>query len=128
MVAVNITSLPGFCLLTAESPDIRQAWLEQSRGRYLQHSDVNPDVPLFEQASVHTKMINFHFKLASLEFHARTSCLEHFPNLAMAACSTECSRCNRDTQIPKLYSPANNMDPGPVPPQLKVTENEVCII
>jgi len=85
-------------------------------------------VPLFEQASVHTKMINFHFKLASLEFHTCTSSLEHFPNLAMAACSTECSHCNRDTRIPKLYSPANNMDPGPVPPQLKVTENEVCII
>lgn len=58
----------------------------------------------------------------------RTSCLEHFPNFAMAACSTQYSRCNRDTQIPKLYSPANNMDPGPIPPQLQVTENEVCII
>ena len=34
---------------------------------------------------------------------------------------TECSRCGRDKRIPKLYSPANNMDPGPVPPQLQVT-------
>ena len=99
MVAVNITS---FCWL--QSPDIRQAQLEQRRERYLQHWEVNPDVPLFEQASVHTKMINFHFKLASLEFHTCTSCWEHFASLAMVACSTESSRCNRDTRIPKLYS------------------------
>jgi len=71
MGAVYSTSLPGFCLLTAESPHIRQAWLEQRRGKYLQHRKVNPDVPLFEQASVHTKMINFHFNLASLDFMFR---------------------------------------------------------
>ena len=38
----------------------------------------------------------------------------------MSANSTECARCGRDKRIPKLYSAANNMIPGPVPPQLQV--------
>ena len=33
-------------------------------------------------------MLNFHCKLAALEFHGCTSCLERFPNLTMAARST----------------------------------------
>ena len=75
------------CLLNVESPAVRQVRLQCRRERRA----VNPDVPLLEQASVHTKMIKFHSKLSSLEFHTCTSCLEHFPNLAMAACSFECS-------------------------------------
>ncbi len=75
--------------------------------------DVNPD--LFEQSAVQCKMQNFHSKL---EFYSCTSCLERFPNLAN---STICARCNRDKRIPKLYSANNNMDPGPVPPQLQVS-------
>ena len=38
----------------------------------------------------------------------------------MAASSTECRRCNQDRHIPKLYSTANNMNPGIAPPQLQV--------
>ena len=33
---------------------------------------------------------------------------------------TECVRFIRDKCIPKLYSSMNNMDPGPVPPELHV--------
>ena len=87
------------------------------------------DVPLFDQDSVHTRMLNFHCKLSALEFHSCTSRLERFPNLTMAARSMECSRCSRDTRIPKLYSPANNMDPGPVPPQLQVySDPYTCLV
>ena len=42
----------------------------------------------------------------------------------MSANSTECARCGRDKRIPKLYSAANNMIPGPVPPQLQVIPPE----
>ena len=56
---------------------------------------------------------NFHSELASLEFHSCTVCLEHSLNLVMSANSTMCTHCNRDN---RLYSAANNMDPGPVPP------------
>ena len=105
-------------LFVPESPEVRQAQLQHRR----EQRAMNPDVQFFEQASVHTKMMNFHSKLLSLEFHTCTSCLERFPNLAMAAYSSECSRCSRDTRIPKLYSPANNMDPGPIPSQLQVND------
>ena len=33
---------------------------------------------------------------------------------------TECNRCASDKGVPKLYSSANNMYPGVVPPQLQV--------
>ena len=54
----------------------------------------------------------------SLEFHRCTTCLECFPDLTMAASSTECRCCTQDKHIPKLYSTANNMNPGVVPRQL----------
>ena len=68
---------------------------------------------LFEKHAVQQKMSSFHFKLMSLEIHRCSICLESFPKLTMAAAgSTECRRCNQDKHIPKLYSTANNMNPG----------------
>ena len=130
MVAVNITSLPVFCLLTAESPDIRQAQLEQRREGYLQHREVNQDVPLFEQASVHTKMINFHSKLASLEFHTCTSCLAHLHSIALFhnSCMAQASYTGMHATTPSsslrlapqfLHSPSNIECEG----VHKITEN-----
>ena len=105
-----------------ETPEARQARLQQDRERHRQQREVNPDVPLFEQPAVSSKMKNFHTKLVSLEFYKCSSCLEHFPDLAMSTNynRTECARCGRDKHILKLYSAANNMSPGPVPPQLQV--------
>ena len=52
-------------------------------------------------------------------------CLETFPGLNMKSVATdadrECVRCYRDSHIPKLYSSANNMHPGLVPPELQVS-------
>ena len=112
------------CTNYAETPEARHSRLQLDRQRHRQQRDVNLDVPLFEQPVVHSKMLNFHSKLASLELYICTSCLERFPNLAMSANSTECARCGRDKRIPKLYSAANNMIPGPVPPQLQVIPPE----
>ena len=38
----------------------------------------------------------------------------------LGSCSTwkVCGRCRRDFEQPYLYSAANKMDPGPIPPQL----------
>ena len=78
--------------------------------------------PLFEQGAVQCKMLSFHSKLLSLKFHHCSTCFECFPDLIMAAAgSTECRRCSQDKHIPKLYSTANNMIPGVVPPQLQVS-------
>ena len=50
------------------------------------------------------------------------TCLDGFPGLNIS--SDECSRSQRDTSYsPKLYSHANNMDPGDVPLQLQVLES-----
>ena len=40
--------------------------------------------------------------------------------LTCGSCFNECLRCTRDKYSPKLYSSANNMNPGVVPPQLMV--------
>ena len=49
--------------------------------------------------------------------------MESFPGLQLHLESTECLRCSRDKRIPKLYSSANNMDPGPIPSELQVGNN-----
>ena len=105
-----------------EVPEARQARLETMRAAHQlridreQQREVNPDVPLFEEAAVSSHMRNFHTKL---EFYKCSSCFEHFPDLAMSTNRTECARCVRE-----LYSAANNMSLGAVPPQLQV---HVCV-
>ena len=115
-------------LYIIETPESRQARLQHDRQRHQQQREVNPDIPLFEQAAVHSKMRNFHLKLMSLEFVKCTTCLEQFPDLATSTDRTECARCGRDKHIPKLYSASNNMSPGPVPSQLQVHVFGMCAI
>ena len=57
-------------------------------------------------------MSKFHADLASIEVSRCTTCSEGLPGLRIY--SHECQRCSRGKHIPKLYSFANNMDPGPV--------------
>ena len=51
------------------------------------------------------------------------TCMEAFPGLKVNSRS-ECVRCSRDKHTPKLYSMANNMNPGPVPSELQVREQK----
>ena len=37
-----------------------------------------------------------------------------------------CVRCCREKHVPKMCSSANNMDPGPLPPQLQVGTYTSC--
>ena len=69
------------------------------------------------------KIRNFHFSLAALQVPECIVHLERFPGLAVRAISpdsndSECTHCRLDKYIPKLYSSANNMDPGPLPSEL----------
>ena len=41
-------------------------------------------------------------------------------SVSTSSTESECLRCTRDKHSPKLYSSANNMKPGVVPPQLMV--------
>ena len=50
-------------------------------------------------------------------------------SLKLTSGDSVCSRCSRDKQEPKLYSAANNMDPGSVPPALQgLTQVEEMLI
>ena len=104
-----------------ETPDERQARLEAVRLAQQERRDISIATPLFQQNAVQSRMLNFHSKLASLEFRECNTCSERFPNLTMSRNNMECSRCHQDCRIPKLYSTANNMNPGPVPQQLLVS-------
>ena len=85
--------------------------------------EINPQAPLLDQQPVRTKLARFHANLVSLQFRTCLTCAERFPNLNVVAVSegiTECRRCNQDKRVPKLFSTANNMNPGPLPSQLQV--------
>ena len=73
----------------------------------------------------HLKMKHFHSKLAGLKVNTCITCLEGFPGMSVRLASassaeSQCLHCASDKHIPKLYSSANNMNPGIVPPELMV--------
>ena len=105
--------------LAAETTDERAARLQHDQES---HRGAQSDLPLFEQPAVRARMCKFHAHLAALESPRCTTCSEAFPGLQLRSQSTECLRCSRDKHTPKLYSIANNMDPGLVPPQLQVRQ------
>ena len=49
-----------------------------------------------------------------------STCNEKFPGLKVNS-QSECLRCSRDKQVPKMYSAENNMHPGPTPTELQVS-------
>ncbi len=106
--------------LAAETEEVREARLHDDRERHREHPAVNLQLPLLHQRSVQTKMLKFHEHMATLDVSKCTTCLEQFPGLQLCSRSTECLRCSRDKRTPKLYSLANNMDPGSVPSELQV--------
>ena len=78
------------------------------------------ETEIFEQYTVRRKISMFNSKLMSLEVHSYSTCFECFPDLSISSrSSSECTCCSQDRHIPKLYSAANNMNPGTVPPQLQ---------
>jgi len=65
-------------------------------------------------------MQEFHGRLAALENRICSICLER-NDFSTTNHAGACSRCHNDSLQPKLYSNANNMDPGQVPPELSVS-------
>lgn len=66
------------------------------------------------------KITTFHEHLAALENTLCSVCLECFPSIKTNEAAV-CKRCQGDNELPILYSAANNMDPGPIPPELCVS-------
>ena len=116
--------------LATETPKERATRLEhlqQNRnGRQKTH------LPLLEQSCVRDKMLKFHQEISMIQISACSTCMEKFPGMKLTS-QSECLRCSRDKLSPKLYSTANNMTPGPVPPELQVqvikftVKNFICV-
>ena len=98
------------------------------------HMDLEiAEVPLFQQTRVRFKMRQFHSRLKSVCVPRCVTCLESFPGMNVRTVSvssddTECLRCARDKHNPKIYSSANNMDPGSVPSELMVSSSSYRMI
>ena len=106
----------------AEQVDARQARLarnrEASRRRRQAERQSEPhrtSMPALEDEWVQGKLAAFHAKMSSLPYCQCSCCNESFPSMKLTSGDSVCSRCSRDKQEPKLYSAANNMDPGSVP-------------
>ena len=122
--------------LATETTDERTARLESLEERTVrldhlhqnkiaaQHSaSQEAHIPLLEQKCVNDKMAKFHKDITALSSPTCITCMEAFPGLKVSSRS-ECVRCSRDKHTPKLYSMANNMNPGPVPCELQVREQK----
>ena len=129
--------------LATETPEERAARLEhmrtlqhqrlateshEERATRLEHLLQNRNgsqethLPLLEQSHVRNKMLKFHQQISMVQISTCYTCLEKFPGKKLTSQRSECLRCSRDNLSPKLYSAANNMSPGPVPPELQVSK------
>ena len=106
--------------LTTESVEQREVRLQSRR----QSHEVQLSTPLLQQRSVNAYMLKFHEHLATLQVPTSTTCCKGFTELKMSTQTTECTACSCDKEVPKLYSSLNNMDPRPIPLQLKV---HICV-
>ena len=83
-------------------------------------SDSRTRIPSFDDPDVIAKISKFYDDLNSLQCNVQCAvCQEQFPFITLTA-NNLCARCQKDKHDPKLYSAANNMDPGPLPNELMV--------
>ena len=105
--------------LATETEEQREARRQCDRERHREQQQPS-QLPLLEQPSVQAKMRRFHSHFSTLDVPTCTTSSKGFPGLKLHSRSTECLPCSQDKHTPKLYSVDNNMNPGPVPPQLQV--------
>ena len=113
--------------LAVETPEVRELRLYHYSTRYREQQSVQPQLLLLKQCSIQAKIRKFHANVAALDAPTCFTCSERFPGLYFHSESNECLCCSRDNHIPKLYSSANNINPGPIPPQLQVS-NTACTV
>ena len=107
--------------LNEENAEEREKRLQNDRESHRQQRLAQQRFPLLEQQSVQANMHAFHRHLNTLCSVTCTTCSEDFPSFKLHAQTSECVRCSKDKHMPNVYSAANNMDPGSVPPQLLVS-------
>ena len=94
--------------------------IQQGVRKTLEATELSPPLH-FENITVDNPTVihrvkKFHRNLATLQRILCDVCLEWFPTFIINTTATEI--CHRDTQTPKMFSAENNMNPGPVPPEL----------
>ena len=90
-----------------------------------QHTDLSSSTQFtnltVDDPEITQRIGEFHRGLpATLENILCNVCLEKFSSINVDTAGV-CIHCCNDTEVPGLYSPANNMDPGRVPPELFVS-------
>ena len=108
-----------------ETPVERDHHLSADRGRSQSRRDRAREDQHSEESRCTnpSRMVEFHESNSSLTSSTCETCLEQFPNMSVSRQPNgvnECHKCATDKHIPKLYSSGNNMNPGPLPPQLQV--------
>ena len=101
--------------------------LEHYSTGYREQQSVQPQLPLFQQRSIQAKMRKFHPNMATLDTLTCPTCSDRYPGLHFHSKSNEYLCCSHDKHIPMVYSFANNMNPGPNPPQLQVSNTDTCM-
>ena len=101
--------------VTSETPEQTKVRRDRDREYHAQLEAVEPSQ--LYNPHILLKMKEFLSKLSTLKVSTCVTCLEGFPGLIVRSASaspakSECLRCVRDKHIPKLYSSANNMNPG----------------
>ena len=95
----------------------------REQGQQHQHTDLSSSTQFtnltVDDLEITQRIGEFHRGLATLENILYNVCLENFPSINIDTTGI-CIHCRNDTDVPGLYSPANNMDPGRVPPELCV--------
>lgn len=110
--------------LATESDEQRERRLSRLQHNRQERNSEASDVhlPMLEQQRVQNRMKKFHEAISAIETPLCTTCLEKFPGMRMSTRSSECERCARDKRHPKLYSAANDMNPGSIPSELQVEQ------
>ena len=88
------------------------------------HTEAQPTINAttleIDHPDVIQRVQQFHRTLSDLQNIFCELCKERFPMIKTNQLSI-CSRCQTDSQHPKLFTLENNMDPGPVPTELCVS-------
>ena len=107
--------------IASETPDERATRISAAQERLQNRTLDNEKLPKLEQRGVQAKMQSFHRDIAALSSPTCITCMESFPGMKVTS-KSECPRCSRDKHTPKVFSKANNMNPGQVPPELQVSK------
>lgn len=105
----------------------QQAMDHSSQATPSTNHSFNDSLPQFDRLDVIERIQGFHTMLSDLQNTLCNICKERFPTIRTNELGV-CHRCLADSQVPKLFSVENNMDPGSVPAELCVSCIFVLIV